>query len=85
MLSKLTSLFGKGKIRQQQLESLEQILRDIVSDGVVTDAELKSLSKFTSECEISSEEFGRIRNIVFNHVLAQFSSDRRFTDSERKL
>ena len=84
MLSTLTGLFRKGKIKQQQLESLEQILRGIVSDGVVTDAELKSLSNFTSECGISPDEFGRVRNIVFNQVLASFSSDRRFTDSEQK-
>lgn len=83
MLSKLTGLFTKGKVRQQHLESLEQILRRIVSDGIVTDAELKSLSDFTSECKITSEGFGRVRDIVFNHVLASFSSDRRFTDSER--
>lgn len=83
MLSKLTGLFGKGKLKQQHLESLERILGGIVSDGVVTDEELRSLSDFARECEISSEDFGKVRDLVFNRVLAAYSSDRRFTDPEK--
>lgn len=83
VFGKLTALFGKGKIKQQHLESLEQVLRGIVADGVVTEAELESLSDFARECDISSEDFGKVRDLIFNQVLANFSSDRRFTDSEK--
>ncbi|MBP9665196.1 MAG: hypothetical protein KBD94_11280 [Pyrinomonadaceae bacterium] len=61
---------------------LEQLLWQIVADGVITNEEMNALGRFYQENALTADEFAKVRDVVFNQVVAHYTADRRITDAE---
>lgn len=83
MFSKIKNHFASKKLKRESLETLEQLLRQIVADGVITNDEMNTIGRFYEENELTAEEFAKVRDIVFNQIIANYTSDRRVTDAEQ--
>lgn len=80
----ILDFFSKRRIKRESLEALEQLMRDIVSDGIITDDEVKRMGEFVNEFAISNEDFSVIRERVFADVVAHYCSDRRISEAEKQ-
>lgn len=83
MLNKITGFFSDKKIKAEQIEQLQKLLWQVVSDGVITDEELELLRHFNAESVLTPEESYEVRDAVFSHVLSSFMADRRLSQTER--
>lgn len=76
------SKFGKGKLKKEQIDRLNQIISNSISDGNVSDAELQTMNDFFIASELSAEDFQQLKSQAFLHVVNHVIADRRVNDGE---
>jgi hypothetical protein len=81
-LSKITGVFGKGKLKKEQIEELKNLFQIAVADGEISDREIYRINEFYRESELSHEEFQKICEQFFLSSVEQAINDRRVTDKE---
>lgn len=79
---KISSSFGKGKIRKEQTGELRQLIAESIRDGHLSDDEIKQINSFYGTSDLSEENFKQIKNESFQLAVSWAISDRRVSQSE---
>lgn len=83
MFAKIKAALDNRRLKKENLAAFEDLLMAVVADGVITDEEMAQVNRFFHDNNLTPEEYGKIRDTVFNQVIARYTSDRRITDAEQ--
>jgi hypothetical protein len=82
LFEKLTSSFGSGKLKKEQVERLREAIWNALADGRIDDQELSYIQGFYSDSELTKEDFKKLCSEIFQAVVEQAIADKRVSEWE---